>query len=230
VRYDSEIGDIVYVPTKTKTANGQLDVNFVGKGNGTFAIVRKNKQVYSDMATHWARNDVAALGAKFIVTTPTKTTFAPNRNITREEFAEFIARGLGLAGDRSSAARFPDAPTSGSAAAYIGAVSQAGIVQGDEKGRFNPNASITREEMATMMLRAMTYAGTQPGSSASVLNKYSDRGKIGSWASSAVAANVEAGIMNGVSATEFKPKANATRAEAAAMVKRFLEYAGLFES
>ncbi|MBB6732288.1 SwmB domain-containing protein [Cohnella zeiphila] len=229
VRYDSDYGDLTYVPTKTETQNGELNVRFMGKGNGSFAVVRKDKQVYSDMANHWAKNDVAALGAKFIVTTPTPTTFAPSRNITRMEFAEFIARGLGLTGDKSAATRFPDVSSGSAGAGYIGAVSEAGIVQGDEKGRFNPNASITREEMATMMMRAMTYAGTQPTASAAVLSKYSDRGKIGSWASSAVAANVQAGIMNGVSDTQFQPKANATRAEAAAMVKRFLEYADLFE-
>jgi len=230
VRYDGGYDDLTYVPTKTETQGGSLNVSFMGRSGGSFAVVRKNKTVYSDMKKHWAKDDIAALGAKFIVTTPTPTTFDPSRNITREQFAEFIARGLGLPGDKAAAARFADVGSSSAGAGYIGAVSQAGIVQGDGKGRFNPNAAITREEMATMMQRAMTYAGTQPNASITVLAKFADRGKISSWAANAVAANVQAGIMNGVSATQFKPKANATRAEAAAMVKRFLVYAGLFES
>ena len=230
VRYDGGYDDLTYVPTKTETQGGSLNVSFMSRSGGSFAVVRKNKTVYSDMKKHWAKDDIAALGAKFIVTTPTPTTFDPSRNITREQFAEFIARGLGLPGDKAAAARFADVGSSSAGAGYIGAVSQAGIVQGDGKGRFNPNAAITREEMATMMQRAMTYAGTQPNASITVLAKFADRGKISSWAANAVAANVQAGIMNGVSATQFKPKANATRAEAAAMVKRFLVYAGLFES
>ncbi|GIO12243.1 hypothetical protein J19TS2_17980 [Cohnella xylanilytica] len=229
VRYDPEYRDVSYVPTTTETTNGTLYVNFKRKSNSVYAAVRKNQQTYSDMTKHWAKSDVSALATKFIVTGPIQSTFAPDKSITRAEFAEFLARGLGLNGDSSSAAKYKDVAGLGTSIAYIGAVSQAGIVQGDSSGKFNPKASITREEMATMMLRAMTYAGVQPSGSSSSLSRFSDRGKVSSWASSAVAANVQAGIMNGVSSSEFKPKANASRAEAAAMVKRFLEYVELFE-
>lgn len=230
IRYDSGFGDISYVPTTTETSGSTMSVHFMRKSSSVYAVVRKNVQVYSDMTGHWAKNDVSALATKFIVDGPTSATFAPDKNITREEFATFLARGLGLNGDSSSAARYSDVALSGSAAAYIGAVSQVGIVQGDANGRFNPKAPITREEMATMMLRAMVYAGLQPTATNSALAAYTDKGKVSSWASAAVSANIQAGIMNGVSPTLFKPKDYASRAQAAVMIKRFLEYVDLFEN
>ncbi|WP_080832547.1 Ig-like domain-containing protein [Cohnella massiliensis] len=230
VRWDDQYGDAVYAPTSIESSANGVRVSTEAKENGTFAVVGKTNRIFSDMNSHWARNDVAILASKFIVDGPTRTTFAPAQNITRAEFAKFIARGLGLPGDRSAAAKFGDVGANGANAAYIGAVSNVGIVQGTEKGTFNPNASITREEMATMMLRAMTYAGVQPSSSANTLSRFTDGNAVSNWARSAVAGNVEAGVMNGVSATKFQPKSNASRAEAAAMVKRMLEYAELLES
>lgn len=230
VRWDNVLGDAVYAPTSVNATGSSTNVSFKLKSNGTFAVSGKSNRIYSDMNSHWARNDVAILASKFIVDGPTRTKFAPSQNITRAEFAKFIARGLGLPGDNSAAAKYSDVGANEANAAYIGAVSNVGIVQGTADGKFKPNAPITREEMATMMLRAMTYAGVQPASSTAVLSRFKDGGTVSNWARSAVAGNIEAGVMNGISATLFKPKANATRAEAAVMVKRMLEYAELLKS
>lgn len=228
VRLDNESGELSYVPSSTGSGASASTVRLMTKNPGTFAVVSKTPSVFSDMRSHWAGSDVAELAAKFIVDGPTASTFNPQQPITRADFAEFIAKGLGLVGDRSYAAsRFSDVTTGLGGAAFIGAAANAGIVQGDTTGKFRPNSPITREEMATMMQRAMTVAGTQPTTTGSELNRFADRTKVSSWAKDAMNACVQAGIMNGSTDQKIHPESNTTRAEAAVMVKRLLEYVNM---
>ncbi|AZN38539.1 Ig-like domain-containing protein [Paenibacillus albus] len=225
---DPQSGKISYAPTQVTQENGQSVVSFKRKGNSVYAVV-KGSVTYTDITKHWARNDILLLANKFIVEGNTLTTFAPNKAITRGEFAMFIAKGLGLTGDRSAAAKFKDVNTNTILAAYIGAASKAGIVQGMTDGSFKPNNSVTRQEMASMMVRAASAAGVQivpKQTTANVLKKFTDRTKIGTWAQTDVAKAVEAGVINGMSNGTFGGKNNATRAEAAVMVKRLLNYLG----
>ncbi|WEK53915.1 MAG: Ig-like domain-containing protein [Candidatus Cohnella colombiensis] len=223
VRYDTDSGALSFVPTKIETSNNTATVNFFRKSNSVYAIIRK-QTTFTDTTKHWANSSITMLANKFIVSGPTRSTFQPTKNITRAEFAEFIARGLGLNGDKTTAARFLDVGSSHASAAYIGAVSKAGIVEGGTDGNFRPNASITREEMATMFVRAMNYAGVTTSASTSALNVFKDKSKISSWASNGVAISVSAGLIKGTTATTISPKSNATRAEAAVMLERFLKY------
>ncbi|SFJ26581.1 repeat-containing protein [Paenibacillus sp. UNC496MF] len=221
---DPQTNKLSYVPTQVTQANGQSVVTFKRKGNSVYAVV-KGTAKFTDLAKHWARNDIQLLANKYIVEGSTLTAFAPNKAVTRGEFAMFIAKGLGLTGDRSAAAKFKDVNTSAALAAYIGAAATSGIVQGMTDGSFKANNPITREEMATMMVRAAAAAGVQyalKGAAADTLKKFADRGKIGTWAQADVAKAVQAGIIAGQTATSFGGKNKATRAEAAVMVKRLL--------
>src|SRR5262249_55646218 len=150
---DPQSGKISYAPTQVTHANGESVVSFKRKGNSVYTVV-KGSVSYTDITKHWARNDILLLANKFIIEGNTLTTFAPNRAITRGEFAMFIAKGLGLTGDRTAAAKFKDVNTTTILSAYIGAASKAGIVQGTSDGTFKPNNPVTREEMASMMVRA----------------------------------------------------------------------------
>ncbi|BBI36164.1 S-layer homology domain-containing protein [Cohnella abietis] len=223
VRMDSDSGDVTYVPSKVSNSNGSVKVDFMRKGNSVYAAIRANI-TYTDMAKHWARDDVSQLASKFIVDGPSLTSFAPNKAITRADFAVFIARGLGLNGVSASAAKFKDVGSNYKSAAYIGAVSDAGIVEGGTDGKFRPEAPVTREEMATMLVRAMKYAGVSKTATSTALNGFKDRTKISSWAKDGMAISVTAGFIKGTPEKTVNPKNNATRAEAAIMIKRFLEY------
>lgn len=223
---DPQSGKLSYVPTTVTQENGQSVVSFKREGNSVYAVV-KGSVNYTDITKHWARTDIQLLANKFIVEGSTLTTFAPNKAITRGEFAMFIAKGLGLTGDHSAAAKFKDVNTSTTLAAYIGAASKAGIIQGMTDGTFKPNSLVTREQMASMMVRAASAGGVQivlKQTTANVLKKFTDRTKIGTWAQSDVAKAVEANVITGMSNGAFGGKNNATRAEAAVMVKRLLNY------
>ena len=82
----------------------------------------------------------------------------------------------------------------------------------------DPNGLVTREQFATMLWR---YAG-EPGSTFS-LAAYTDAGRVSDWAQGAMRWAVEKGIITGVTETEIDPHGTATRAQAAAMLMRFME-------
>ncbi|TJY41930.1 hypothetical protein E5161_12080 [Cohnella pontilimi] len=224
VRYDDQTRDIAYVPTSTQSANGKITVWFKRKGNSVYAVVRKPQAGYTDTANHWASSHISLLASKFIVDGTTPFSYSPNQNITRADFAKFIVKGLGLSGDTGAAAKFRDVSLTGAAAPYIGAASKVGIVSGGTDGKFRPDSYITREDMATMMLKAMQVAGVQGSTSTASLSRFGDRSKISSYALAPVAACVNAGIISGVTTTKFAPKENATRAQAAAMLVGLLRH------
>ncbi|WP_434006915.1 S-layer homology domain-containing protein [Paenibacillus konkukensis] len=157
----------------------------------------------------------------------TDSSFAPQRDITRAEFAALLVRALGLT--ETASAKFSDVQPGDWFAGAVGAASQAGLVDGFENGSFQPEASITREQMAVMIARAMNAAGKRADGSLASLSRFADAQSIGSWAREAVAQAVNAGIINGVTADDFAPSAEASRAEAAVMLKRMLQYERLID-
>jgi len=107
----------------------------------------------------------------------------------------------------------------------VGAAAKAGIVDGYEDGTFRPNAQITREELAAMVVRAYRYAGGDVTVTASeqvrILAAWSDANRI-VWGHEVVAVAVKAGLMDGMTNTTLETYGQATRAQSAAMLHRFL--------
>ncbi|WP_168123985.1 Ig-like domain-containing protein [Paenibacillus sp. HB172176] len=228
VWFDPVTGTLSYAPTTFTKENGVTTAVFKRQGNSAYALVR-NSASFSDMSKHWALDSVQMLARKFIVEGHTATTYNPDASITRGEFATYIAKGLGLSGDREAAAKFTDVNKDTVMGAYIGAAASAGIVNGVTATTFKPNSYITRQDMATMMMRAAVVAGLNTdlaSSEDSYLQKFTDRGKISSYAKSNMAKSISLGIINGKSATTLSPTANASRAEGAVMIMRLLEKAG----
>ncbi|WP_433747842.1 S-layer homology domain-containing protein [Paenibacillus amylolyticus] len=214
------------VPSSFKNTTGGVVVR--GQLNGNQSVVPVNNIVsYPDTASHWASEVIKELSAKWIINTPGGSFYRPNENITRAEFAELVARGLGLNGEPTAASRFQDVRSGSVTSAYIGAAAEAGIITGNTDGTFKPDRPITREQMALMMVRAMNYGGktvSLQSSAATTLSKFKDSNKIQSKDS--VAKAVQEGIIQGMTARTFEPQGNATRAQAAVMLKRVLDKLG----
>ncbi|WP_274654222.1 S-layer homology domain-containing protein [Paenibacillus humicola] len=224
VWFDPQAGRLSYVPTHVQQSGSESVITFQRNGNSVYAAV-KGSVDYADIGSHWARNDLLLLANKFIVEGRSPGRFEPDKTITRAEFASFIVRGLGLSGNVQAAAKFSDVDASSTAAASIGAAVNAGIVQGMPDGTFKPASPITREQMASMIVRASAAAGKSLGSSqrdADLLKRFKDAAKIGAWARGDTAEAVDAEIINGLTSDTFAPKSNATRAQAAVMIKRLL--------
>ncbi|UQZ33857.1 hypothetical protein C2I18_10165 [Paenibacillus sp. PK3_47] len=227
-RLDLVYYDAPYLPTKISTAGSYTVIRAVTTGNpvvGTFLSTRS----FTDMSRHWSNSIVSLLGAKNIIDSSYGTTFKPEQKITRAEFAVMLSRGLGLPGDRETAQRFSDVQPSTQTGDYIGAAAKAGIITGNTDATFRPNANITREQLAIMIIRAMEYTGnpiTLSGTTSSTLTVFKDKNKIQNQSAEFVAKAVQEGIILGMTPTEFQPQGNATRAQAAVMLQRMLNMAG----
>ena len=110
-------------------------------------------------------------------------------------------------------AAFPDVDIDDYYAAAIAYCKEKGYLAGDDKGNFNGEDAITREQMAKILCQALQLKVTIPEKT------YDDDAKIADWAKDYVYACQEAGVMEGDNGS-FRPKDNATRAEAATVLVR----------
>lgn len=198
-------------PTGGGTGSG-----FYTNSTATAGLDVNNTFIFSDMATHWARTDVMSMYNAGIVSGVTADTFEPDRNITRAEFATLIVKALKLKNGESN---FVDVAGDDWFAPYVGSAAKAGIIVGSD-GNFRPNDTITRQEMAVIVVKAYEYLGKV----AEIANlTFSDNAEVSSWAKGFVAKAVGAGLISGMGDNIFAPKANATRAQSASLIARILK-------
>ncbi|MGU3568498.1 S-layer homology domain-containing protein [Paenibacillus sp. D51F] len=225
--YDPQTGTFSFVPALfAKQADGTTKISFKRTGNSIYAVLTADKS-FGDLNGHWAKSDVELLASKLVVNGAAAGKFAPNSSITRAEFAALLVRSLGLSPDAAAAA-FSDVAASDWHAGVVGAAVKAKLTEGFADGSFKPNDTISRQQMAVMIGRAMTFAqGSAAASASSSLDGFKDKAGIAGWARASVAQAVDAGIITGMTADSFAPAAKASRAQAAVMLKRFLQHAGL---
>ncbi|OAB41582.1 hypothetical protein PMSD_00245 [Paenibacillus macquariensis subsp. defensor] len=111
------------------------------------------------------------------------------------------------------AVTFKDVPASAPNAKTIELATKLGIIKGNADGRFHGNATITRAEFATMLVRALGL--TSKGDS-------SFKDTKGHWAADTIAMLQASGIINGYVDGTFKPNQTITRAEIVAMLAKVM--------
>ncbi|MCM3702164.1 5'-nucleotidase C-terminal domain-containing protein [Paenibacillus macerans] len=205
-----------YVPVPFK-ANGQ-QIDIYSQANGTYLVI-ENAVTFRDISSHWSKADVESLAAKLIVTGRTQQTYVPDAPVTRAEFAALIVKALGLSASEGTGS-FKDVAASDWHAGQIQAAVKAGIVGGYADGTFRPDRTITREEMAVMVFKALEYTGYQRGSAPQAA--FADGADLGAWAEEAVQVLNGLDIVNGDSRKRFVPKSNTTRGESAAVLNRMI--------
>ncbi|WP_342420352.1 S-layer homology domain-containing protein [Paenibacillus sp. FSL E2-0178] len=227
VLYDPSTGQFSFVPALfDKQADGSTKVTFKRNGNSTYAVLTSTR-TFNDIGNHWAKADIELLASKLVVNGATDTQFAPESDITRAEFAALLVRSLGLSPD-TTAADFTDVRAGDWYAGAIGAAVQSKLVEGFQDQSFKPNDTITREQMAVMVSRAISATGGTSGIASvqtQLLSVFHDRADISSWAQGAVAQAVQAEIITGMTPVSFVPAAKASRAQAVVMLTRLLKYA-----
>ena len=140
--------------------------------------------------------------------------FEPNGTMTRGDFAVIIARILGCDTEATVESKFPDCNETDYFNAAVTFCKLRGIIDGDDKGYFNPYDAITREEMAKILCNALELDELETSA-----NPFEDDAEIAQWAKGYVNAVQAEGIMEGSNGS-FNPRDNATRAEGAAVLVR----------
>lgn len=226
---DTESGEMKFVPSFFESKNGQTIVTLKRTTNSTYAVVSKVLSFTDLSENHWAYEDIDVLASKLMVFGTSNSRFDPDRYITRAEFASLIVRSLGL-DTNETASVFSDVEVDKWYAKDVATAADVGIIHGYPDGTFRPNDFITRQELASMVVRAMEFVDQRvdipPAQRNQILSAFTDVEEIGTWARDEMAFAIDADVVYGMGNDRLSPRTNATRAQATAMLYRYLQAVG----
>lgn len=176
--------------------------------------VEKPAATLKDISGHWAQGSITRLVSSGAISGYPYGTFRPDGRITRAEFATVLVKAFGL--QQSGGKVFSDTADHW-ARDYISTAAFYGIVSGYSQNTFGPDDQVTREQMAVMIVKAARLKTETEGT------VFTDGADISGWASGAVSTAVKKGIMKGYPDGGFKPKGQATRAEAVTVIVHALK-------
>jgi uncharacterized lipoprotein YddW (UPF0748 family) len=217
VYYVAENGELAYVAGQLSSDKRSITAKI--SHFSTYGIFEFNKQ-YEDVANgHWAYTAVDDLSRKLIVNGVDDHSFGPERSVTRAEFTALLVRALGL--KETSVTPYQDVQSSDWFASEVAIAHKSGIVTGMSDTIFNPNGTVSREQMATMLVRA--YQIKHPH--VKELNrdiKFSDFMSVQEWAKPFVNQAAQLGLVTGREVNVFAPSALLNRAESAQAIFNLL--------
>lgn len=206
---------------------GVVDGEYIVEPRDTFSTyaVVENKVNFNDVASvqAWAGRQIQVVAAKGAIEGVGASKFAPKSNVTRAEFSKMLIRALNLE-NSTATENFGDVASTAWYAPYVAVAAEKGIVTGRSASQFDPNATITRAEMATMIARAVKTVNPQAtAGDASSLTKFADAAKIAASLKDGVAFAASHNLVIG-NAGKFNPNNTATRAEAAVIIYRTVNF------
>ena len=208
-------GSTVILPFATV---GGGNASYLANVAGSYSVI-DNTRTFSDTAGHWAQAAIAFAASHELFKGAADGSFRPEQPMTRGMLVTVLSRMDG--GSTAAGAAFADVPA---ASWYGGAVAWAaenGIVTGDGAS-FSPDATLTREQLCTILARYLKHAGLTLAESKS-LGDYPDMSSVSPWARESVELAVKAGLLDGKSGGLLDPQGQASRAEIAAILQRFVE-------
>ena len=173
---------------------------------------------FSDTQGHWAAKQISSWAEQGLAGGYSDGSFKPNAQVTRAEFVALTNRAFHINGE-GSAADFSDVKSGAWYYQGVAAAKTAGYIGGYSDGTFKPNKTISRQEVATILVRLLKLKPTTEG-----LAAFKDADKIPEWSRSNIAAVVEHQLMNGFPDNTFKPQRNITRAGAVVSLDRAINY------
>lgn len=179
---------------------GQITVSV---SDGATIHIRDNSKNFLDTGDHWAKDDIDFVAARELFSGETSSAFAPDASMSRAMLMTVLARldGAEAAGN----------------AAYEQGMAWA-VAKGISDGR-NPDGQVTREQFLVMLHR---YAGSPAATSREL--HFRDADEISAYAMDAIRWALENGVINGYEDGSFLPQGKATRAQAAAILSRYVQF------
>jgi hypothetical protein len=176
-------------------------------------------------ASDWFYADVEYAHSSGLMTGVSTAEFDPQGRVTRAMLVTILHRNEGtpVGGGVLDAPPFIDVPADAWYADAVAWASSNGIVNGTGEGKFAPEEYITREAAAAIFLRYAEYAGAGPQGAWAARLDFADAGEISGWATEGAMYCYINGIITGRPGNLFDPGGAATRAESAAMLRRFIE-------
>ena len=180
---------------------------------------------FADMKDHWAHYDVEYMANEGLVSGVSDTEFDPEAKISRAEYVTILDRALGY--ELVSGESYPDVPETEWYATYVATAKENGLLNGlpTEDG-FKPEQPITRQEMALFTYNAIKQIGRNDewlSDMPDTYQNFTDTDSVSDWAEDALKYLIQTGIIKGTSDTTVSALENATRAQGAVILKRFMQ-------
>lgn len=211
-------------------AESRMDQSFAAEATEAYAGETKTEVAscqitllanpFTDIDNHWAKEEILDGYYSGLFRGVTATEFVPEGSMTRAMFVTVLHR---MAGEPEAATQseFTDvAPGTYYADAVDWAV-ETGVTNGLGNGIFAPEKTIDRQEMATMLYRYARATGRNLQQT-KTLEDFVDANNVSDWAVDAMSWAVAEGILEGYPGNALMPRANATRAQAATVLCRYL--------
>ena len=169
----------------------------------------------------WFYKDVEYVYNEGIMDGVSKREFAPNETLTRAMIVKILYRIEGEpAGYRTS--DFGDVASGRWYTEAVAWAAEKEIVKGYGNGKFGPNDPVTREQLAAILYRYTQYKGWSTAAASGNLDGFKDAASVSSYAVDAMNWAVDEGLLKGAN-NKLSPKSNATRAQVAAIIHRYLK-------
>lgn len=193
------------IKTSLTTENGVA----VTLNDGDTVKIVDNSKTFDDVSdNYWGAEAVAFASSRELFAGTSATTFAPDTAMTRAMIVTVLARFEGVD------------TTTGST--WYEAGQQWAMENGVSDGT-NMDASLTREQLATMLYRYAQSKGYDTTQGGMAIREYADFEQISDYAVEAMTWAVNTGLISGTSTTTLSPQGPATRAQVATILMRFIQ-------
>lgn len=186
----------------------------------------------TDISGHWAADYIATAMEQNMFQGITETEFCPNEPMTRGMFVTVLGRITGIDpasyDDWYMDNLYTDVSSKAYYAPYINWATRFGIANGMGQGTFMPDEPVTREQIAALLVRyASIFNYNLNAITEDIVDSFTDAATISTYAVSSVESMRLIGLINGRPQYDgsyiFDPQGKTTRAEAAAVLCRFLQ-------
>lgn len=174
-----------------------------------------------DIAGHWAEASMQKLLLQGIIFNRETDQYEPQGQITRGEFAAFLASALELK-KTSKTKDFTDVADH-ALVNYIDIASSNGLIGGYADGSFKPDNNIKRQDLAIIIMRGLSLKGVKLPTEELAMN-FADGDTVSGYALPGINYCIKNGILSGKPGNKLDPQAFLTRAEAAVVLNKILKY------
>lgn len=183
---------------------------------------------FRDLSTHWAKDNIERLYSLGVFDENSQF-FSPNTPMQRYQYTIGVLKAVDIRVlEQPKKSRVPtkaifnDLNPKDPGYPYIVSAVEKGIIMGATPDLFNPDGPITRAQAVTILIRALGMEGRAP--SPGYRTNYVDNNKIPSWARDSVYVATELGFVTGDNSNRFNANNPLTRAQASALLVRFLDF------
>ncbi len=182
----------------------------------------ESKEVFADLENvSWAKEAIYYLYEKNIISGVAEGRFAPQSNVTREQFAVMLMRAFSIETTQDGGT-FEDVVPGSYYEKYVNTAKKLGIVNGISESMFGVGKKLSRQDMTVMIKNAADYSKRALAEKNEMI-EFSDTEQIAEYARTSVTALVKAGVINGFSDNTFRPSDSCTRAQAAKMIYELMK-------